>query len=377
MSPPLLALILDRIRERGRLTVAEYVDLALYAPGLGYYARAEQRSGRAGDFFTSVDLGPLFGELLATQFAEMWRIMGQPAGFDLVEAAAGNGRLTASVLASAFHLDRPFYESVRASLVERSAGARAAQTATLAAHQARLLFSGPDLPQRIDGVLFANELLDALPPHLVVMREEGLREVFVTSRDGRLTTCEQLPSTPALDAYLEDAAIRLQPGQHAEVNLAARAWTAGAARALSRGFLLLVDYGHEAKDLFSAARPHGTLTTFKQHAAEGPDRRPGWLQEPGERDITSQVDLTSIRRAAESEGLEHLGTVDQTYFLLGLGIEQHLARNGTEEEQLRRRLALKTLLIPGGIGSTHKVLVFGRGVGRPSLQGTSFSRRLT
>ena len=374
MPTPLTAIIADAIRSHGPITVAEYVELALYHPEHGYYSAAERRSGREGDFFTAVDLGPVFGELLAVQVAEMLPHVGGPP-FDLVEAAAGSGRLSRALLDHLERLSPETYAATRVHLVERSPAALAAQAAVLGRHAARVASSGPRLPGTIRGVVFANELLDALPPHLVVMRKEGLREVHVGLADEALVPLERAPSTPALQAYLERAGARLEPGWFAEVNLAARAWVGEAARALDFGFLLLLDYGHEASQLYGAAHPSGTLTTFRRHAAEDHASGPSWLREPGERDITSHVDLTTLRLAGEAAGLDHLGTVDQTYFLLGLvgAIESSLAEPGA----LERRLALKTLLLPGGLGSTHKAAVFGRGVGRPALAGLGGRRRLT
>ena len=162
------------------------MELALYEPELGYYARAPRRSGRAGDFFTSVDVGPLFGELLEIQLAELSRILNSTfhiphSQFDLVEAGAGNGRLSSDILRAAKRRDPLFYESLRLHLVDASAEARRAHAETLADVSDRLVWSGSTLPESFAGVLLANELLDALPVHQVVMRATGLREVYVDS----------------------------------------------------------------------------------------------------------------------------------------------------------------------------------------------------
>ena len=373
------------IRERGPLTVAAFMDLALYDPELGYYARAAQRSGRAGDFFTSVDVGPLFGELLATQLAEIFRIADRGLWtFDLVEAGAGNGRLSADILRAAKRHHPDFYDAIRLHLVEASAEARAAQAATLGDLADRLASAGPTLPESFEGVLIANELLDAMPVHQVVMRENGLREVYVVSRQSqsqsqteaahsRLETVEGPPSTPALAEYLARLGVTLEPGWRTEINLRAVDWLRDAARRLRRGFIILIDYGHEARELYSATHSTGTLTTFVKHRSGGPDASadtPPWLQQPGEQDLTAHVDFTSVRAAAEAEGMTTIGFLDQTYFLLGL-VE------AMDTTDLKTRLALKTLVMPGGIGSTHKVLILGKGVGAPALRGCSFRVRVT
>ena len=372
------------IRERGPLTVAAFMDLALYDPELGYYARAAQRSGRAGDFFTSVDVGPLFGELLEIQLAEIFQ---HPdfrfQHFDLVEAGAGNGRLSADILRAAKAQHPDCYDAIRLHLVEASAAARRAQDATLGDVADRVVSSGPELPESFDGVLIANELLDALPVHQVVMRDDGLREVYVSHRpavlrpatdDCRLTTVEGEPSTPALAEYLARLGVSLEPGWRVEINLRAVDWIRDAARRLRKGFIILVDYGHEARELYSPAHSTGTLTTFVKHRSGGPEGSPDappWLQQPGDQDLTAHVDFTSVRDAAEAEGMTSLGFLDQTYFLMGL-------LGGLADPQSAiRNPQFKTLMLPGGIGSTHKVLILGKGVGAPALRGCSFKVRVT
>lgn len=362
------ALVAERIRHRGPITVAEFMDLALYAPGVGYYARADQRSGRAGDFFTSVDTGPLFGTLLARRFSDWWSRMGGggrgPARIDLVEAGAGNGRLSRDILDAAARRHPEFYRTVAVHLVDRSPSAHSAQRPTLSAHLDRLVSSGEDLPDAYEGILFANELLDALPVHVVEMREEGLGEVYVDLQDDAFVERLGPPSTPALGAYLVDAGVALQPGIRGEINLAAVAWMARAAARLRRGFILLIDYGHEAAELYSAAHATGTLATFHRHLADVAPAdglaMAAWLADPGGHDLTSHVDLTSIRRAAEGASLDVADVVDQTRFLLEILEGSTLVDELSEPGRLSERLALKTLLMPGGLGSTHKVMVFAK-----------------
>lgn len=383
-------LLISRIHERGPLTVAAFMDLALYDPEFGYYARASRRSGRAGDFFTSVDVGETFGDLLERQFAEMADLLTpeppvSATPFDLVEAGAGDGRLAADVLRAA-RLNHPaFYDRIRLHLVEESAAARAVQAATLGDLH-RLVSSGPTLPESIDGVLFANELLDAMPVHQVVMKDD-LSEVYVDAAPPRagsatgpaLTTRVGPLSTPALAEYLRRLGVTLEPGWRAEINLRAVEWIREAARRLRRGFIVLIDYGHEAVDLYSVRHASGTLTTFSRHAVSSPEggSAPAWLLRPGDQDITAHVDFTSVRNAAVDEGLTPLGFLDQTYFLMGLMDARTIEEPASSVDQMKRRLALKTLLVPGGLGSTMKVMIFGKGVGTPALSGCSYRMRVT
>jgi SAM-dependent MidA family methyltransferase len=364
--------IADRIRTSGPISFAEYMDISLYHPDLGYYARATQKTGRAGDFFTSVDVGPLFGALLAKQFAEMWRLLSPtaqgpgPTTFDLVEAAAGSGRLARDILDAAKTKDPEFYAAIRLSLVDASPVARAAQAATLGPHAHLLAHNSVGLPDEIHGVIYANELLDALPTHAVAMTDVGLREVFVDYQHGKFVERFEELSTPRIAEYLARAGAEMPIGWRAEVNLRAEDWVTRAAHSLRRGFMVLIDYGHDERQLYDASHSAGTLTSYKQHS-----QLSDFLQEPGETDITAHVDLSAITRAAEQSGLDVIARLDQTYFMLGLGITE------LEGLTLQQRLAMKTLLLPGGLGSTHKVLIFGKGVGKPPLKGCSYRVRLT
>jgi SAM-dependent MidA family methyltransferase len=373
--------VFDLARERGRLTVAAFMDLALYEPELGYYARTARRSGRTGDFFTSVDVGPLFGELLAEQIAEMAALLDgdRPRAFvDLVEAGPGDGRLSADVLRALERRHPDLFDRVRLHLSEASAAARAQHTTLLNGPSSKLVYSGTGLPDCYEGVLFANELLDALPAHQVVMRDDGLREVYVEADGDRLVTVEGPPSTPALAAYLDDLGIRLEQGWRVEIGLRAVEWMREAARRLRRGFIVLADYGHEARELYSDTHAAGTLTSYRRHTARGPESSaPVWLTAPGEQDLTVHVDFTAIRAAAEAEGLQTLGLLDQTYFLFGLAGMGSGAANLVNPEDPAALRAFKTLTMPGGLGSTMKVLMLGRNVGLPTLRGCSYKVRMT
>jgi Putative S-adenosyl-L-methionine-dependent methyltransferase len=188
-----------------------------------------------------------------------------------------------------------------------------------------------------------------------------------------LRTVEGPLSTPALLEYLDRLGIALEPGGRAEINLQAVEWIRDAAQRLRRGFILLIDYGHEARELYSATRAQGTLTTFSRHKSDLVEGAgPAWLQRPGEQDITAHVDFTSVRDAAEASGLTTIAFLDQTYFVLGL-----VSAEWNETALTDRGRALKTLLMPGGLGSTHKVMVLGKGVGTPALSGCSFGGRVT
>lgn len=360
------------------------MSIALYHPEHGYYAARPRRTGRAGDFHTSVDTGPLFGRLLARQFAEMWRVLDAPvlgvrgnAGFDLVEAAAADGQLARDILDAAADEAPGFVEAARVHLIETSPAARAQHTQVLGPYAELLASSSTRLPDSIHGVIYANELLDALPVHAVIGTPAGVAERYVAlapGADGDAPVfIEQagVPSNPAIGRHLAGLGVALEPGQRAEVNLSALAWLTRACSALHRGFLVLIDYGHEAGELYSPAHGMGTLAAIARHVTLPAGRHgAAWLDEPGTRDITSHVDLTSVRHVAEALGCETLGVLDQTYFLMALAGE-------TLPDDAGARQSFKSLVMPGGLGSTMKVMIFGRHVGRPALRGLAGPLRLT
>jgi SAM-dependent MidA family methyltransferase len=366
----------DLIRERGPLTVAAFMDRALYDPDFGYYARSAQRSGRAGDFFTSVDVGALFGELLAIQVAEMstYLLSAGARHVSLVEAGAGNGRLSADILSSLRREQPALYERIQLHLCEASEPARAAQREMLGAAVDRLSSSSASLPDSFEGVLIANELLDAMPVHQVVMRDAGLREVYVDCDQGRCVTREGPLSTPRLAQYFDALHVRLEPGWRAEVSLRAIDWIGDTVARMKRGFAVLIDYGHRAHELYSIAHSAGTLTSHLRHASAGADvldPAAGWLANPGVQDLTAHVDFTSVQKAAEAAGCRTLGFLDQMYFLMALGARRFASLD------VKQRLALKTLIMPGGLGTTMKVLLLGKDVGAPTLAGCSGVMRVT
>jgi len=379
--------IIKQIRTEGPLSFAAYMELALYHPELGYYACTKRRSGHKGDFFTSVDIGSVFGELLSKQFAQMCKLLSLDANgnlkkFDLVEAGSGSGHLTKDILDQAEVSYQDFYKLVRCTLLDRSPSARLSHAETLKHHNVKLDRSGVELTSSsIQGVIFANELLDAMPVHSIVMTEEGLREVYVDV-DGENLVERLGVACQEVQTYLRRHNIRLDPGWRGEVSPVAVNWVENAGRCLKQGFLVLVDYGYEAAELYSKNHTSGTLASYQHHRLEiRTDRKtetPLWLTEPGSCDITAHVDLTAIQQAAERVGLQTLGILDQTYFLLGLASEDSWYKESyTDIDALKRRLGLKTLLMPGSLGSTHKVMIFGRNVGTPKLDGFSFATRMT
>nr|WP_246551565.1 SAM-dependent methyltransferase [Geobacter hydrogenophilus] len=363
-------IILNRIREQGRLSFADFMAMCLYEPGLGYYTSPGRKVGAEGDFYTSINVHSVFGRLIAREICRMWEEMGRPASFDIVEAGAGHGRLATDVLDAIQELNPALYDGIRLTLIEAEPSLAAVQAELLARHLPKVSWSTPaDLAEgrlRFTGCLYSNELIDSFPTHLVEMCPDGLREVFVAAEGDQFTEILLL-STPELEAYLSRLGITLAVGQRAEINLNAVRWLESVATALERGFVLTIDYGYLAPELYGPMRLNGTLLCYYRHTIEeNPYIRIG-LQ-----DMTTHVDFTTLAARGEELGLRKVWYGEQYRFLVATGMMEELmaleAAATSEKEQIAIRLALKKLILPeGGMGDTFKVLVQAKGVENPRL----------
>jgi SAM-dependent MidA family methyltransferase len=364
---PLTGILLERIRREGPLTFAVFMEACLYHPQHGYYMRAAPNEA-GGDYFTSPDTGPLFGRLLARQQREMWEALGKPRPFSLVECGGGGGRLAGQICAAAAQQAPGFAQALRVALVERSPLRQEQARARLAEFGAQVEVTGSLPSSGVTGCVLSNELLDALPVHRVVQRGEGLCEIYVGARDNELVEIEGELSSPALATYLNKYGSALEDGQLAEINLAALDWLREAAAVLDRGFLLTIDYGARARELYGPARQRGTLMAYRRHHAHE-----DWLGGPGEEDLTAHVNFTALEVRGRELGLEPLGYTTQVSFLLALaraGEFSDLEPPGTgEREKVGARLSLRQLIHPEGMGESFKVLVQAKGVSGARLSG--------
>ena len=352
---PLAEILAEHIQSRGRITFAEYMEACLYHPQHGYYTKRGQSERR--DYITSVDVTPLFGRLLARQFHEMWTLLDRPQPFALVEAGAGTGQLAKQILNCARKSLGEFYEAMRYVAVERSAVRRAAQAKNLADHITNKRFCArEELPAEIpQGCIFSNELFDAFAVHRVLGTNEELRELYVLSSNSGF--CEELGplSSIAIAEYFDAQGITLREGQMAEVNLAACNWIEDAARRLNRGFVLTIDYGHQAQQLYDKHHMRGTLLAYDQHRA-GED----FYRAPGEQDLTAHVNFTALDLRGQRSGVTRAGFTPQTNFLLALARHSNFAdlenAGASEHDKIAARSLFKTLIHPEGMGETFKVL---------------------
>ncbi|HTS29812.1 MAG TPA: SAM-dependent methyltransferase [Bryobacteraceae bacterium] len=305
----------EEIRRHGSISFARFMEVALYHPEHGYYRKPRDPFGRHGDFFTAEQLQPVYGILMAARIRQLYRQMGSPRDFTVLELGAGRGEM-----AEAFS-EWPYLP------LDLDVG---------------------ELPCEFRGVVFSNEFFDALPVEVAMYREGVFREQRVGFAGGRFLW-ETGPAVSAeLDAYFRRYFVPPEDGRWYEANLEALRWMERVARALQSGYVLTIDYGYTRAE--SLRFPSGTLMGYRRHTA-----REDVLEDPGERDITAHVNFSALEEAGFAHGLrtERLETLAQT--LLAAGEPDQFAAALGPGEDLRRRLQLKTLLF--GMGETFRVLL--------------------
>jgi SAM-dependent MidA family methyltransferase len=309
---PLTAILRDEIARSGPISFHRFMDAALYDPIHGYYRQPRDPIGKEGDFFTAEQLQPVFGVLIAARIQMLYREMGEPSDFTVVELGPGRGEMVEHALAC----------SKKVKLVPLDA----------------------DLPDRFEGVVFSNEFFDALPVHRVVWIANEPRESLVAWQDDRFVWVDGPPVTPEireyLDRYLPDAPNR----SSAEVNLDALRWMERISQRLESGYVFTIDYGYTSAE--SQRFPAGTLMSYRRHLA-----LEDVLTDPGSRDITAHVCFTAL----EGHGLQTARFETLARTLLDAGEADQFAAALTGPDEVRRRLQLKTLLF--GMGETFRTLL--------------------
>ncbi len=355
----LLRLICNEIRAHGPMPFARFMELALHNPEHGYYARGPERLGRGGDFFTASDVGATFGACLGRQLVEMDALLGKPETFHYVEHGAGRGLLARDVEDALRVTEPDLARRFFTVLVDSSPGMRAAALGRVPG--ARVEAARLAKPAGA-GCVVAVELLDALPVHRVRRRGDALVEVLVALDGETLVEAEGPPGAELL-AWADAYGAAPEDGDEAEACLALRPTLAGLAASIDRGFLTIVDYGHEAKRLFSPAHRRGTLMAYHRHRANE-----DYLERVGEQDLTAHVNLTALRQEAEALGLHVAGITTQDRFLIANGILDGLdTEEGGPVAATKRRLQAKQLIHPDGMGRTFKVAVLAKGMEPPPM----------
>lgn len=376
-NPALCESIAHRIatNPQKRITFAEFMDMVLYHPELGYYSTKAVNLGKEGDFFTSIHLGADFGELLAVQFAQIWEILGRPVPFSMVEMGAGQGLLALDILKYIQQQYPDFFNALDYVIVEKSPVLRQEQQQRLQEFSVRWCDLEEIPSHSITGCFFSNELVDAMPLHQFVIEQGKLREIYITTRQNltpspslqtqRRGTGEvrlhqniefveiaDMPSTPKLVEYFDLVGVNITDfpdGYRSEVNLAALNWLSMVADRLQRGYLLTIDYGYTANRYYNARRSQGTLQCYYHH-----QRHNDPYINIGQQDITAHVDFTALERWGERCGLDKVGFTEQALFLMALGLGERIAALSYTQQPisqlLHRRDVLHQFLDPLGLG---------------------------
>lgn len=354
-------------REDGWISFSRYMELALYAPGLGYYSAGARKFGPAGDFVTAPEISPLFGQCLARQIAEVLA----ECGGEVLELGPGSGKLACDVLLA---LDELGALPQRYLLLEVSGDLRMRQQEKLAALPPHLAARGQwldALPPSFSGAVIANEVLDVLPVHLVSFTNGGTFELGVVAAnagdDERFSWRSRLLQSGPLAVAAEriSSAYLGNPPPQAyttEICLAAPAWVNSLATMLERGAIILIDYGFRAAEYYHPSRTQGTLMCHYRHYAH---TDPFYL--PGLQDITSHVDFTCVAEAGRAAGLEVLGYTTQGNFLIGCGLTDLLARADPRNVSDYLPLAnqAQRLVSPAEMGEFFKVIALGKRLDTP------------
>ncbi|TYT26742.1 class I SAM-dependent methyltransferase [Luteimonas viscosa] len=365
-SARLQSLIREQIAAAGgAIPFWRFMELALYAPGLGYYSAGATKFGEAGDFVTAPELGPLFAGCVAQALAPVLRQLGGDAR--LLEIGAGSGRFAEHAIARLLELDAL---PARYAILEPSADLRERQREHLSRSLAPRLFDrvewldGP-MPDDWNGVLFANEVIDALPtPRFAIRGGDVCEEHVALDDDGGFVRCER-PADALLAAAVRHVERRLDApfaeGYRSELLPQLPYWLQAVAGGLKSGAMLFVDYGHPRREYYDPRRGDGTLRAFHRHRVVD-----DVLARVGLQDITASVDFTALAEAGTGAGFDFAGYCTQASFLIGNGLEQclaaHEARAADEAARYALRQQAKALTLPGGMGERFQAIGFARGV---------------
>jgi SAM-dependent MidA family methyltransferase len=359
--------IIEKIKGSGAIPFDEFMEMALYYPELGYYTRDAALIGRKGDFYTSAHLHRIFGAMLGRQMHEMWQIMGMPEVFHIVEMGAGEGYLAKDMLDYLFSAGccKNFFDSIEYVIIEVSPSLRQSQMQLLRSFEGKVRWveSIKQLPEySINGCFLSNELIDAFPVKIVVM-DNGLYEIYVDT-DGAGFAEIKKPCSESIESYFKEFSVELPEGYKTEVNLTIKQWLADVSAVLSEGFILTIDYGYPAWDYYSEDRSRGTLLCYCKHQIN---------EDPyiniGEQDITAHVNFSALKKWGEPSGLKTVGFCPQGIYLASLGIDEVMKEFYGDSPDAFETAKIKGLLLPQGMGESHKVLVQYKGKRSFSLKG--------
>jgi SAM-dependent MidA family methyltransferase len=367
-STPLATIIRDEIAASGPITFARYMELALYHSEFGYYRSVRRRPGRSGDFITSPELHPFFGLTIGRHLAWWWDRLGRPKPVTVVEYGSGIGGLAYDTIAGMIDTEPDLRDVLRYRLNEVNSHRLAEALAAMDESGLGDIVAADD-GAPVTGVVLANEVADAFPVHRLHWTGIGFEEIRVNWRENEGFVDVPGPLSPEMSAWDPEATLAreglalesLPDGARLEVSPGAAAWMAEVADRIERGYVLLIDYGYPAAELYADHRLAGLLRVYDQHTVS--DNPYG---APGEQDITAHVDFSALIAAGKSRGLDLVGLTTQADFLADAGLGDFLVSLQQEpdvavEEYYRAQAAVFRLIDPGGLGR-FRVLGMARGV---------------
>jgi SAM-dependent MidA family methyltransferase len=361
-SPSLASFIRERVFCKGPVQFPWFMEQALYHPEFGYYSMARTRIGRKGDFYTNVSTSSTFGQIIAAQILEMWNILGKPQDFKVVEQGAEDGQLALDILSAIENRSDPPISLVY--IIAEPITAKQAQQRIRLEHRFAGRIQWVAALAELDaiiGVFISNELVDAMPVHLVEYRENHWSELYVTCSAKSFEFVSLPMTSPALAEEVSKLPVPVHAPYRTEINLNANRWINEISSKLKNGFVLVVDYGYPRLEYYKPDRTEGTLACYSRHR-----RSFNPLANPGEIDITAHVDFTSLAESAENANLHVAGYTDQHHFMVGaaeshlIQIEREIALTGMRPYHGQFLRKLKTLLHPGTMGMAFKYLFLSR-----------------
>lgn len=347
-------LIVSEIRSKGPIPFDRFMELALYTPGLGYYLREIPVIGKEGDFFTASHLGNVFGLLISRHIFEIWNSMGRPEDFHIVEIGPGMGYLAHDILNAL--KDDPIISHIHYDLVEMNPHFAEIQRKRLQGfHPYLSWYKDVSEMEPIVGVIICNEILDSFPVKIFEVKEDRIMEVYVdVDGNGEFTEVLELPDRELIN-YIETFApwVRYLDNYRSEANLRIKDWLKSIGKVLNRGNVIIIDYGYTSEEYYDPSRNRGTLMCYFKHKVnESP------FSLVGQQDITAHVNFTAVTRWAEETGFNTLSYTSQYRYLLSLADETLLEK--LYRENPTSMIQFKTLILPQGMGETHRVMVLQR-----------------
>lgn len=357
--------IIEKIKSEGPINFETFMEMALYYPGLGYYTKDSTKIGRTGDFYTSPHLHSIFGAMIGRQMEEMWMIMGMPEIFHIVEMGAGMGYLAKDMLE--YLEEKEIFEHLKYTIVEINPALRAKQQELFSEFSDKVKWvSHIDELKPITGCFLSNELLDAFPVRLIEVSDNPdneLKEIYV-SIDGDDLVEIKMPCSAEVKKYLNEFGIKLPEGYKTEVNLKIKDWLSEVSNKLFEGFILTIDYGYTAQDYYSKDRNRGTLLCYYHHQInENP------YQNIGEQDLTAHVNFSSLKKWGDELGLKTIGFCPQGSYLVSLGIDEVIKELYEDSPDVFDIAKIKGLILPQGMGESHRVMIQYKGKDEPKLKG--------